>query len=1002
MGLSVGKGSAPCGAGRRKRVQPKGRRPRRRDEYGPGFRSLAVLALAFLILPGLALGQAQTGNVYARATDDGGQPLPGATVTLSGIGAPVTRPTNENGEVRFLSLSPGVYALSFVLPGFTTVDRKNVTVAVAQNTGIDVTMRLAAVKEDIVVTGESPLLDTRKSGTSTVASRVELDNVPTARDPWVILQTVPGVQIDRLNVGGNYSGQQSIYFGKGDARYNNTYNMDGVNITDMVSTGSTTSYYDFDSFAELQMTIGGADASVQTPGVQLNMVTKRGANDVHGSARIFGTDRKLQADNISEELANQLSASGQEAVGDQIDTIQDYGVEVGGPLLKDKLWLWGAYARNQIDKITSAGYPNNTTLENINAKLNAQVIPENTFSAVYQWGEKSQKNRGVGPFVTPEASVDQSGPAKIYKIEDTQVFSADLFATASLARVIGEFRLLSVGQGQAFQDENKVWHGGTGSSTASRPQTQVSVAPSFFLRTGNVGHELKAGFTYRHTPVSSWSTWPIIGQAPGIYADGAVAGFTRETRPHYEQRYLSAFLADTLTSGRVTLNLGLRYDHQQGKNLPTTLGCCSWLDDFPEVPMRSVSLEGNDGPSWNDLSPRVGLTVTLGEQRKTLVKASYARFVDQLGGTITSWNSAAPFSASSLYYYWNDTNHNNIVDPGEVDFQTGVIGSSYVDPANPNSPAALNQTDPNLRSTKTDEFLLSVEHEVLPAFVVSLTGTYRHFDGYPGGGQYAPATPDFSSVLTTAEYTCVPAGPFPLPDGTPATFRRCNPKPGVAGEGRLLRNRPGYSQRYWGIDVSGTKRYSDRWMARFNLTVSSLKQYRLAEGEIDPSNLAGGTEEDGGLVMVGSPFRNAKTWVSARWQGTLSGMYTLPWDFNVSTSLYARDGYPLPYFRQVFYPNAPGYAQIKPYALTGADAYRLPAVFEWDVGLSKVVNVGTLAVTLTADAFNVLNRNTVLGRSVRLLSTYGPDGTINRNPGDNAITEIQSPRILRFGARLSF
>jgi hypothetical protein len=131
-------------------------------------------------------------------------------------------------------------------------------------------------------------------------------------------------------------------------------------------------------------------------------------------------------------------------------------------------------------------------------------------------------------------------------------------------------------------------------------------------------------------------------------------------------------------------------------------------------------------------------------------------------------------------------------------------------------------------------------------------------------------------------------------------------------------------------------------------------------------------------------------------------MYTLPWEFNVSTSLYARDGYPLPYYRLVFYPNAPVYAQQKNYALTGVDDYRLPAVFEWDLGLSKTVKIGPLAVNLMADVFNVLNRNTVLGRQLRIRSTYATGGSINRNPSDNAITEIQSPRILRFGARLSF
>lgn len=966
-----------------------------------GWRGARVLAVALLLASGIALGQAQTGNVYARATDEGGQPIPGANVTLSGIGGPVGRLSNQNGEARFLSLSPGVYALDFVLPGFTSVSRTNVTVEISRNTQINVTMRLAPVKEDIVVTGESPILDARRTGTLAVATQRELEIVPTARNPWVIFQTAPGVQTDRVDVGGSESGWQAGIVAKGDCGCNNTWNMDGVNITDMAAVGGSPTYYDFDSIAEMQMTVGGADASIQTQGVQLNMVTKRGTNDLHGSARVFVTDRKLQATNTPEELANQLAASGDEAVGDQIKEIQDYGAEMGGPLLKDKLWLWGAYGRNQIDKLTSAGYPANVTLENINAKLNAQPIPSNSFAAVYQWADKTVLNRFVGPYTTPEASVNQSGPTKLYKLEDSQVFGADLFVTASYSRVIGGFQQVPVGQGQAYWDENGVQQYGTGSFSAYRPQTQVAVTPSYFFRTGKLGHEIKAGFNYRQTPVTTWNNWPIQGYAPGIWAEGAVAGFNREALPIYDLKTISGYLSDTLTMDRVTLNLGLRYDEQRGKNLATTLSCCSWLSDFPEVPLRTVNAPPTDGPTWKDFSPKVGVTVALGEAGKTLVKASYARFVSQLGGGDVAWSGVSPIYSPTLYYYWNDTNRNTHVDPGEVDFTTdygfgpnGIIGANNIDPNNPNSTTPLNRTDPNYSSTKTDEFLLSVEHEVLPAFVLSLTGTYRRYSGL---GQLAPVTPDFSRVLTPADYTCSPAGPYPLPDGTPATFTRCSPNPGVAGEGQLLLNRPGYNQQYWGIDVSGTKRYSDRWMARFNVTWSTEKQYGLAEGQIDPSNLYGGTEAEGGAVII-----QGKLLIPARWQGTLSGMYTLPYDVNLSTSLYAREGSPLPYWRRVNDWSAPAYAQSKNYALTPADAYRLPAVFEWDVGLSKVVRVGPLNVTLMADVFNILNRNTVLQRQDRVYSTYNADGTINQNPNDNAITQIQSPRIMRFGVRLSF
>src|SRR5256886_10641990 len=83
---------------------------------------------------------------------------------------------------------------------------------------------------------------------------------------------------------------------KGADSAQNTWNMDGVNITDMGATGSSPLYFDFDSFEEMQITTGGSDPRIQTPGVQLNMVTKRGTNDWRGSGRYFYTPGSYQAD----------------------------------------------------------------------------------------------------------------------------------------------------------------------------------------------------------------------------------------------------------------------------------------------------------------------------------------------------------------------------------------------------------------------------------------------------------------------------------------------------------------------------------------------------------------------------------------------------------------------------------------------------------------------------------------------------------------------------------
>ena len=112
----------------------------------------------------------------------------------------------------------------------------------------------------------------------------ELQKVPSARDPWVVMQSVPGIIMDRVNVGGSESGQQSGFMGKGAASGDTTWNVDGMPITDMSSLSSPF-YYDFDMFQEMNIVTGGSDAKSATGGIQMNMVLKSGTNSYHGNAR---------------------------------------------------------------------------------------------------------------------------------------------------------------------------------------------------------------------------------------------------------------------------------------------------------------------------------------------------------------------------------------------------------------------------------------------------------------------------------------------------------------------------------------------------------------------------------------------------------------------------------------------------------------------------------------------------------------------------------------------
>ena len=173
---------------------------------------------------------------------------------------------------------------------------------------LPVVMTVGGVTQSVNVTAETPVIQTKKQTVSTNVTLDELQNIPSARDPWVVLQTVPGIIVDRVNVGGAESGQQSNYQAKGAAGTDNTWNMDGIAITDMAALGSSPTYYDFDMFQEMQVTTGGADPSNPTPGVQLNFVLKSGTNKWRASGRYYWEGSSLQADNVDASIVGQLQS----------------------------------------------------------------------------------------------------------------------------------------------------------------------------------------------------------------------------------------------------------------------------------------------------------------------------------------------------------------------------------------------------------------------------------------------------------------------------------------------------------------------------------------------------------------------------------------------------------------------------------------------------------------------------------------------------------------------
>src|SRR5215208_2279951 len=310
------------------------------------------LLAAMLCVAGTAHAQVFTGRIDVTVHDSTGAVLPGVTVDVSGP-LKQTAVTDSEGQARLLNLTAGTYELKASLQGFANYLNRAVQVGAGSVVPLRVTLGVQGVSEQVQVSGDVPIVEPKRQAISTNVAIDELQNIPSARDPWVVLQTIPGVIVDRVNVGGSESGQQSNYVAKGATTGDNTWYMDGIPITDMTALGSSPSYYDFDMFQEMQVTTGGTDARQATPGVQMNFVLKSGTNTPHGSARTYYEDKNLQSTNLPSDLVDELG--GTSGKGNRLNKYADYGGELGGPLMRDRLWAWGSFGRTDVNTQTLTG-----------------------------------------------------------------------------------------------------------------------------------------------------------------------------------------------------------------------------------------------------------------------------------------------------------------------------------------------------------------------------------------------------------------------------------------------------------------------------------------------------------------------------------------------------------------------------------------------------------------------------------------------------------------------
>ncbi|MDP9121585.1 MAG: carboxypeptidase regulatory-like domain-containing protein [Acidobacteriota bacterium] len=952
---------------------------------------LAVAPLLLLAMAVPAIAQLQTGDIYCKVVDDKSQPLPGVTVTVTGIGAPRVEVTDAAGQVRFLGLYPGRYNLKAELQGYNSVDYPNFTVAIGARPSVEMTLS-PALTEAITVTAEKPLLDERSTNRGTTLSAVDLNKVPTARDPWSLLSQAPGVRTDRINVGGNESGQQSNFIGVGSGSRDNTFAVDGVVLTDMNAVGGSLTYFDFGAFEEVQLTVSSADVTIATSGVTVNQVTKRGTNEWRGNARYLRTDGSLQAKPFTTD-------------GNRIKSVSEYGADVGGPIWRDHLWGWVADGRSEINNIAQGGQLDGTKLKDFNSKLNFQLGQQDSGVAHFWTNDKLKNGRNAGPTTAPESTLDQTTPQDIYKFEDTYLVGQNLTFTALFARDQGQFTLTPKGglNADIFRDDKGVLRGSNFDFKQDSSMDQYRLDGSYFFNAGSTSNELKFGGSHREQDNASGTVWPggkfvvscvFLGCTDPANPGKEQVVFPRNRKVVIASKYTSAWVQDTLSAGRLTASAGLRYDNQRMANGPAFEGG----NPLAQGLLPPIDFKGNNdgGYDWRTVQPRLSATYALGAERKTLLRGTFSRYAEQLG-QLPLATRVNPLGYSYAYFYFTDANHNFKLDPNEV----GSLVYAYtnnINAANPGSTTTPSVNSRNLKPALTDEATLGWEQGFGSNIASGLTLTYRHIHDIPETRVLVvDQTTGLTRTATRGDYVVSPSQSVSsvLPNGQQVTVPVYVLRDGLTPTGGSLFTNGDRVQNYLGATLYGSKRLANQWTARGSVTWNDWKwkigqQYKANH---DPTSLVndelGYATQDGVFAEQSTGSGNkGSVFSGGKWSFNAFTLYevapTRPWGFDAGLSFTGRQGYVSPPYVRKSGPTGSRFVLLS----SQIDSFRNDNIFVLDGHLSKDIKISDLGVTISFDGFNLTNQHYILQRERNAnLLTY-------------AVTERLSPRVFRVGAIL--
>jgi outer membrane receptor protein involved in Fe transport len=984
------------------------------------IRTSALFVALWLALVGVASGQGTTGTLAGRLVDGQGLAVPGANVTVAGPQGERTFVSDADGLFQAPFLTPGSYNVKAELQGFKTVEQQGVTVSLGQTTNVTLRLEVGGLTEVVQVTGSTAVVDTTSTTTGAVLTADLLQRVPVGRRFTDALYLAPGVSSSGSV--GNANPSMS-----GSTGLDNLYVVDGVNITNTgygavgsysIFHGSLGTGTPFDFVQEVQVKTGGYEAEFgQSMGGVVNVVTKSGTNSLRGSGFGYFQPAELEGGyKIFESPNGTVNTVGQSRT--------DIGVEGGFPVLRNKLFFFGAI--NPAWETRTFTAPEDFPLRSLGEVDRDRMLTSYSAKGTYQL---NASNRIDASFFGDPATGDM-GPqrASALTVTDTSSYSEIEYGghnqTVRYDGVISPTWLVEANFARAY---NRI---GETPSVDTWRVTDTTVVPNVitggvgFYEQGNKGtnlqygakttyivgnHQIKGGFLYEDVEYSNVNqrTGPTFSAPDGrqtatgasinIISDPTLGRIWRVTRANFNderlttQNYWSFFAQDSWRANeRLTVNAGLRYDQQ------TLVGTFTELPTLQGNMLEDFTLSGN----W---APRVGAIYDVLGNGRSKLYGNYGRFYARIPNDLAARVLSADDGVTRIDYY--DANLTRPIPNGVL---AGGQTNHYV-------AAGVSTTliDEDATLSYKDEFVAGFEYEAWPNINLGVRYIYRNI------GRILEDTAQFPVV----------AYDLGLPGTASVEYFLTNPDsdvPTLGGLGAAFED-PEHS--YNAVEFTVDRRFSNNWSLFGSYRWSRLHGsfegfFREDNGQSDPgiTSLFDFPTNDPSYTAIGGPQFHYEG--DIRYLGAL-GAGPLPLDrphqfkisgnkaFNNGLSggavLQMGSGKPLtaleglsPYGNSGEIPLTPrgdGFETIDGFK------ERTPFEFQIDLQAAYVLNVGGDRLTLLADMFNLFNLRRTLDYNGNI--DYPSFGVPNPNFGtptspNVAGQQFQRPFNIRLGIRYAF